>query len=93
MILARLAYIHEHNYKLGELRRELPPREANQTGYRLASQERLTSGKEARDFAKTAQVLYQKIAKEHAGTPWALLAKRERNTTLGLRWEPAVVNR
>lgn len=92
LILARLAYIHEHNYKLGELRRELPPREGAQNGYRLASQERLTSGKEARDYAKAAQTLYQAIARDHPGTPWALLAKRERNTALGLRWEAAVVS-
>jgi hypothetical protein len=88
-LLTRLAYVNEHNYALGQLRRELPPRDrAIHNGWRLASQEKLESGKDARDQARDAQALLLKLVKEHPGTPWALLAKRERVTALGLRWEP-----
>jgi hypothetical protein len=88
-LLARLAYVNEHNYMLGQLRLELPPRDPKlHNGWRLASQQEIQSGKEARDLAREAQALFQKLIKEHPGTPWALLAKRERLTALGLRWEP-----
>lgn len=88
-LLARIAYVHEHNYMLGQMRKELPPRDPTvHKGWRLASQEKLQSGKDARDLAKRAQDLLKRLAEEHPGTPWALLGKRERVTTLGLRWEP-----
>jgi hypothetical protein len=34
-----------------------------------------------------------KLIKENPGTPWELLAKRERFTALGLAWQPANLGR
>jgi hypothetical protein len=86
---ARMAYIYEHNYLLGQMRKELPPRDPKiHQGWKLASQEKLQSGADARRLAADSRKLLEKLAKEHPGTPWAVLAKRERLTTLGLRWEP-----
>jgi len=39
--------------------------------------------------AKEAHKLLNKIAKDNAGTPWEVLATREKLTNLGLEWQPA----
>ena len=35
-----------------------------------------------------AKKLLEKLAKEHKGTPYEILSKREALTTLGLEWQP-----
>jgi hypothetical protein len=86
----RLAYVYEYNYLLGQIRKDaLPPRDpAKHSGWRLAAQEKLQSGSEARKLATDAKKLLTKIVAEHPGTPWEILAKRQSLTTLGLKWEP-----
>jgi hypothetical protein len=37
-------------------------------------------------MAKTAKVLLERVVKEHPGTPWAALAKRELETPCGWEW-------
>ena len=39
-------------------------------------------------YYRDAEKLLDKLAKSHPGTPWEILAKRERFTTLGLEWKP-----
>jgi hypothetical protein len=88
----RLAYIYEYNLMLGKVRKdELPPldEKLGHKGWRLASQEKLQSGKEAREWIADAKKLLNKIVKDHAGTPWEVLAKRERFVNLGLSWQPS----
>jgi hypothetical protein len=88
-LLARTAYVDEYNLMLGKIRKdELPPLEVDQTGYRLSSRERLQSTKEVKDMAAEAQKLFAKLAREHPGTPWEILAKRARLNALGLEWQP-----
>ena len=36
-----------------------------------------------------ARKLYDRIVAEHPDTPWAVLARREQRTSLGLEWKPA----
>lgn len=87
---ARIAYVLEYNYMLGQIRKDaLPPRDASKgyTGWRLASSEKLISGNEARNLAKDSKKILDKLAKDHAGTPYEILAKREAITTLGLEWQ------
>jgi hypothetical protein len=90
-VKARKAYVAEYNLMLGKAKRdELPPLDPKQhNGYRLASQEKLQSGKETKDLASESRKLLAKLIKENPGTPWELLAKRERFTALGLAWQPA----
>ena len=87
---ARLAYIYEYNYMLGQIRKDaLPPRDpAKHSGWRLAATEKLQSGSEARKLAADSRKLLAKLAKEHKDTPWEVLAKRETLTALGLEWKP-----
>src|SRR5262249_23766198 len=92
-ILARLeeqiAYVYEYASMLGQLRKDLPPRDAAaHGGGRLASREKLQGDATGRKLHRDAQKLLDKLAKEHAGTPWEVLAKREKMTALGLEWKP-----
>jgi hypothetical protein len=92
-ILARLqnqlAYIYEYASALGRMRKEFPPRDpAVHGGWRLASTDKPKGDATGRRSARDAQKLLDKIAKEHAGTPWEVLAKREKLNALGLEWQP-----
>jgi hypothetical protein len=87
---SRIAYVHEYNYMLAQIRKDaLPPRDpAVHSGWRLASQEKLQSGGEAKKKAADARKMLAKLAQEHRGTPWEILAKRDALTALGLEWQP-----
>jgi hypothetical protein len=88
-LTARMAYVEEYNLMLGKIRKdELPPLDSQvHQGWRMASQATLHTkdGKEKAERSKTA---LDRLIKEHPGTPWEVLAKRERLTNLGLKWEP-----
>jgi hypothetical protein len=89
-LLEKIAYVHEYDYTFGQIRKDqLPPRDPNvHSGWRLASQVKLQSGPEARKLASDAKKLLDQLAKDHKGTPWEILAKREAMTALGLQWQP-----
>ncbi len=88
--MARYAYLNEYNLMLGQVRKdELPGLGAGQTGWRLASSERMQSAREIRDVAREADDLYEQLIEEFPDTPWAILAKRAQATSLGLLWQPA----
>jgi hypothetical protein len=57
---------------------------------RLASQEKLQSGSDAKKLAADATKILTKLAKQHQGTPWEVIAKRQGLTALGLTWQPAL---
>ncbi len=93
-ILARVqleyAYLFEYQSMLGSIRKEFPPRDPNlHGGWKLASQSRLQGDSTGKRMAKEAQKLLDKIIKNNAGTPWEVLAKRDKLTNLGLEWQPA----
>jgi len=52
------------------------------------SQPRLQGDSTGKRLAREAHKLLDKIIKNYAGTPWEVLAKRERLTNLGLEWQP-----
>jgi Caspase domain len=90
-VKARMVYVSEYNLLLAKVKKEeLPPLDPKlHNGYRLASQEKIQSPKEIKDLASESRKLLTKLIKENPGTPWELLAKRERFTALGLAWQPA----
>jgi hypothetical protein len=90
LLEARIAYVYEYNYMLGQIRKDaLPPRDpAKHSGWRLVSQEKLQSGAEAKKMAAASRKLLDKIIKDHPGTPYEVLAKREKMNPLGLEWQP-----
>jgi hypothetical protein len=92
-ILARVqmeyAYLFEYQSMLGSMRKELPMRDpALHGGWKLASQATLQGDSTGKKAARDAQKLLDKIAKDNAGSPWEVLAKREKLTNLGLEWQP-----
>jgi hypothetical protein len=91
-VKARLAYLYEYQLMFGKARKqELPPldEKLNQKGWRLASREKLQStGDEVKELATDSRKLLTKLIREHPGTPWEVVAKRERFTALGLQWQP-----
>jgi hypothetical protein len=40
-------------------------------------------------MAASSRKTLDRIIKDHAGTPWEILAKREKLTALGLEWKSA----
>jgi Caspase domain len=90
-LLARIAFLEEYNLMLGRIRKdELPELEKGvDEGWRLTPREKLQSPKDVRDLATLAHKEFAKLAKEHAGTPWEVLARREAATSLGLQWQPS----
>ena len=90
-LLARIAFLEEYNLMLGRIRKdELPELEKGvDEGWRLTPREKLQSPKDVRDLANSAHKAFAKLAKDHAGTPWEVLARREAATSLGLQWQPA----
>jgi hypothetical protein len=84
------AYLFEYQSMLGSMRKEFPPLDPQlHGGWKLASQARLQGDSSGKKAAKEAQKLLDKIIKSNAGTPWEVLAKREKLTNLGLEWQPA----
>jgi hypothetical protein len=51
----------------------------------------MSSPRDVKDQADDARKLFAKIIREHPGTPWEVLAKRDRLTAIGLAWQPAAV--
>jgi len=88
---ARVSWLHEYNLALGNIRTEvLPPldEKKGQDGYRLQASEKMKVKSEAKR-AEEAKELYAKIMEDYKGSPWAILAKRDRTVSLGLQWVPA----
>jgi hypothetical protein len=88
---SRLVYLMEYNYTLAQIRSdtlpELPPGFA---GYVLGAKEKVTIPEsKVKDWVKDIRRTWDKIAKEHPNTPYAIMANRERMTVLGLEWRPA----
>lgn len=94
-VIARMseqqAFILEYQHQLSEVRLDLLPElDARQhAGWRLVTQERLRcqalEGKQARKHIEEAKSRLEKLAAEHARTPWELRARPV--PELGLRWE------
>ncbi|MFO0809274.1 MAG: caspase family protein [Gemmataceae bacterium] len=87
---ARMVYVHEYNTVIAKVKKdELPALDPKlHKGWRLAASERIQSPKDVKDLASDSKKRLAKLVKEYPGTPWEVLAKRERSTTLGLAWQP-----
>jgi hypothetical protein len=83
----QLAYMDEYQGLLGQLKKELPPRDPTvHNGWRVASQA-TPSDSAAKKEASDAKKRLDKIIKDYPDTPWEVLAKRDRLTALGLEWQ------
>jgi len=91
-VKARLAYIYEYNLAMGNVKTDkLPELEAKHNGWKLASVQKMTSPKEIRDIADEAKNGFAEIVTNFPNTPWAVMAKAQKNMAFGLKWEPVRV--
>jgi hypothetical protein len=81
----RLAFIHEANVVLGQVRTDSLPDTANASGLRLVQKAKMTDKKNA-PVGKQALEQLGELAKEHKGTPFEVMAKQWRAVSLGLEW-------
>jgi hypothetical protein len=89
-VQAQIAYLYEYQSMLGQMRKEFPRRDpALHGGWRLAAQTELTGDATGKRLARNARKLLDQLIGQHRGTPWEVLAKREKLTALGLEWKPA----
>jgi hypothetical protein len=85
----QIANLYEYSSALGSMRKEPPPRDpARHRGWRLAARQELFGDRASLKMASAARKLLDRLLREHAGTPWEVLARRERLTALGLEWVP-----
>jgi hypothetical protein len=92
----RLAECHEYNLALGKVRTDQLPdldRKEGQNGWRLAPKAKLSAPKEYRDLADEAKAALAELAKKCPRTPWAALAEKQADMTLGLEWQPAALGK
>lgn len=61
-------------------------------GRELASREKLRT-RETKALAAEASALLEDLGKNYPGTPWAVLARRDLATRLGLGWQPCRMGR
>jgi hypothetical protein len=89
-LMTQLVLVYEYNGALGRIRADqLPVLAQGETGWELVGRERpLVTDTKTKQLAKEVARLWEKIAKEYPGTPWALAAERERQLLLGLEWQP-----
>jgi hypothetical protein len=88
-VMARLVYTYEYNFILAQVRSdslpELNPQIHN--GWRIGSREGVQiKEKSVKDMTKAISRTWKRIMTEYPGTPWALMARRESMTALGLEW-------
>lgn len=84
--LAQLAYLEEYQNVIGQMLKEVPPAEANHTGWRIAAKKK-AGDSTGRKYDKQAQTLFRGVTQAHADTPWDVVARREMLNNLGLEWQ------
>lgn len=97
-VLARvqmdIAYLWEYLSLLGSMRKELPERDAKvHDGWRMASVKEMTGDATGKKALKEARKIFTKMGEDYPGTPWEILAKRERTTSVGMDWQATKVGR
>jgi hypothetical protein len=88
-VLMRKAYLLEYQQMLGLARQGgLPPFDkAIHKGFKLASKPTMTE-REAVGLVGTAKKVLERMARDHKGTPWELVARQASLTSLGMEWQP-----
>jgi hypothetical protein len=86
----RLVMLNDYNRALGRVRTEtLPDLPAGSPGWRLGPGEKVESGRDVRKLFEEAVEGFGRVATDHKGTPWEVLAKRALAVRPGSHWEVA----
>ncbi len=84
----RLAYFGEYNKALSMVKTDNLDTASAKNGFILGSIDKMAAAKEIRDFAEEGKATLEQMAKDYPGTPWGMLAKRDKSMSLGLKWFP-----
>ena len=84
----QIAFLFEYQSALGQMRKDLPSRDPKlHGGWVLESKAKLDGDTAGKRLYKSAHQTLDFIIKEHVGTPWEVLARRERDRLIGLEWK------
>lgn len=83
---SQMAYLEEYNNLLGGLRKDLPPVEGMNAGWKMAAKEK-PGDSVGKKHEKEARKKYAAMIESHQKTPWEVLGKREKLNALGLEWQ------
>ncbi|CAN5641552.1 hypothetical protein BH11PLA2_BH11PLA2_15740 [soil metagenome] len=88
-IQLRWAFVQEYNLALGNVRTDSleKPAGGGTPVYRLVSVEKMKSKKDVTEKVEAAKESFEKMAKDHKGSPLEMVAKMHRNIALGLTWK------
>lgn len=87
---SRLVYIYEYNNLIALIRNDsLPNLGPTDSGWRVNTSARIQIKESSvKAMAKDTVRIWDRLAADYPGTPWAVIAKRERNVSMGLQWVP-----
>jgi hypothetical protein len=87
---AQIAYLNEYQAVLGQILKGMAaPDPKLYSGWRLASEyDPATGDSTAKKLAAESRKKLDRIIADYPDTPWAILAKRDRSSALGLQWQP-----
>jgi hypothetical protein len=86
----RLVVLYEYNNLLAQIRGDsLPPLTGGANGYVVGHRKKVQVPEgSVKTWVKEVGATWSKILREHPDTPWAVIARREQSTLLGLEWRP-----
>ena len=92
-LLAVKIRCYEYNWACALMKKDAPKfKKPDSNAWRLVPDEEIHFNAAAQKAGKQAKELLEKLVKEHAGTPWALLAQRELRHPFGFKWVETHVN-
>jgi hypothetical protein len=86
-VLATKVRTETYNAMLAALKRGIKVTAENNNTWTLVPANEISVGSQYTKAAEKATGLLTRVAQEHEGTPWALLAERELANPIGWRWQ------
>ena len=90
-LMSRLIYIFEYDNLIAQIRTDaLPPLEDKiHVGWRVNTSNKVQIKEaEVKAMVKEVAKIWTRIEKDYPLTPWAIIAKREKNIAMGMSWVP-----
>ncbi len=75
-----------YNAMLAKAKRGLKFEDEKNNTWVLTPADDVSTGSQLKKAADKARVYLERVVKDHEGTPWALLAKKEMDTPIGWKW-------
>jgi hypothetical protein len=86
-VLAQKVRTEAYNAMLARAKRGMPFENPKNNTWVLEPSEEVSVGSKWENEAETARMLLGEVVRDHAGTPWALLAKEELEVPIGWTWK------